>query len=148
MQIPQDVIINSITDSFETQRIYIFKNREYSNESPAHYHIAIKTKNDDYIVLLLISSQIEKRQNYYKQSNKKLLKSLIFVDNTQISLLKKQSLIDCNQVLYCTKDEIKNIAIDFRVEINFTIDKNLKPILIEAILLSPKIKEVIKQSLR
>lgn len=56
----------------------------------------------------MITSQIEKRKNYYK-NNLKALESLIEVSPEEISILSKPSLIDCNQPEFILKSKLDSI---------------------------------------
>jgi len=75
----------------------LFKNRDYDKSAPKHYHISIKVKNDNYVLLTLITSQVGKKKRFYKLSNPKLLESLVIISSDDIDVLSKESCIDCNQ---------------------------------------------------
>lgn len=144
MDIPLEIVIENIDDSFDTSRVYLFKNKDYAKEAPKHYHISIKIKDDNYILLTLITSQVEKKKRFYELSNPILLNGLVFLNDT-INILDKKSCIDCNQPLFLTKEEL-SAKVDGNIEfIEVKIDNSLKENVIQAIKNSAMVREEIKE---
>ena len=110
LELPSAILTKFMGDSFENEKVYLFRNKNYDKNAPAHFHIALKTNQDEYLVLSMITSQVEKRIRYYTLTNKSLVKSVIIIDSNDIDILEKESCIDCNEPIYSTKvrDEIKN----------------------------------------
>ena len=120
--------------------------KNYDKNAPAHFHIALKTTQDEYLVLSMITSQVEKKIKYYSLTNKSLVDSVLIINSDDIDILEKESCIDCNEPIYSTKEEIESIALDLEY-IEAKIDKNLKNKIIKAIKSSAKVRDEIKNSL-
>ena len=146
MELPSTILTKFMGDSFENEKVYLFKNKNYDKIAPAHFHIALKTNQDEYLVLSMITSQVEKRIKYYTLTNKSLVKSVVIINSNDIDILEKESCIDCNEPIYGTKEEIESIALDLEY-IEAKIDKHLKNKIIKAIKLSAKVRDEIKNSL-
>ncbi|ECQ5495503.1 hypothetical protein FZJ97_09250 [Campylobacter coli] len=147
MKMPQELLIEAINDTFVNNKIYLFKNKKYEPNSPSHFHIALKTQDDNYIILLIITSKVEKKKEYYAKLGETIFKGLIEVSSKDISILTKESCIDCNVPLYYSKEEIKALAEDFTIITNFSIKQDLKRVLINAIKESPLVKPIIANAL-
>jgi len=145
--VPLKIVINNIEDSFEVSKLYLFKNKDYDKNAPKHYHISIKVKNDNYVLLTLITSQVDKKKKFYELSNHILLESLILISNNDIDVLSKESCIDCNQPIFLTTEELL-AKIDGDIEfIDVKIDTNLKRKIVQAIKKSLMVREEIKEQI-
>lgn len=92
MKLPDKLVINFIKDFC----ICHFKDIDHASEAPPHYYVNVPINDDSSLLLCIITSQTEKRVNYYSRSNKKALKALVYVSNKTLSFLSKKSVIDCN----------------------------------------------------
>lgn len=133
-------------DSFENKKVYLFKNKNYDKNTPSHFHIALQTNKKEYLVLTMITSQVEKKLKYYNLTNKSLVNSVIMLDSNDLDILNKESCIDCNDPMYLTKEEIESLAVDLEYK-DANINKNLRAKIINAIKSSAKVREEIKNSL-
>jgi len=117
-------------------KLFYFKNREYSIDAPPHYHICIPLNHGKFVMLVLLTSQDEKRKILYK-TNPKALQSLVEINQDDFHFLtKKTTLIDCNRPIYKTKEEIASLVNgEFKV-----IDEIITEVLLT------KIKNAIKKS--
>lgn len=132
---------------YPTQRsVFYFENIEHDEDNrKPHYHIAIKTNNNEYIIVLMFTSQIEKREAH-RASNLDAYSSLVYADETDFDFLVKKSVIDCNSPIYKTREELKAIIENFRV-IETDIPDDFTNKLIEAIKTSPIVRRNIKKAL-
>lgn len=151
MDIPVDIQVQSIQDSLTSQKLYLFKNTSYSDDAPAHYHLAIKTNDDKYLLLTMITSQVEKKKRYYADSPT-LLSSLVEINATEINKMSNRlnlnSCIDCNRPILKTNEELlANITIDSFEYIDATIQSDLIDKIIIAIKSSPQVRPNIKNIL-
>jgi len=147
LDVPLKIVINNIEDSFEVSKLYLFKNKDYDKNAPKHYHISIKVKNDNYVLLTLITSQVDKKKKFYELSNHTLLESLILISNNDIDVLSKESCIDCNQPIFLTTEELL-AKIDGDIEfIDVKIDTNLKRKIVQAIKKSLMVRDEIKEQI-
>lgn len=93
--------------------VYYYKDSTHSAGSPPHYNILIPIQDDSSLLICLITSQLNKKIDYYRnmhntsQTRQRLLKSLVFVGKKELPFLDKDSIIDCNQAVYLTRDEFK-----------------------------------------
>lgn len=147
MDLPLSLKSDGIDDSFKNSRIYLFKNKNHDVSAAAHYHIALQTKDSQYMVLNMITSKVEKRIAYYTMTNKSLVNSVVLVSNENIDILSTNSCIDCNQPMYLTKEEINALVEDDITYIDTNIDINLKQTIVDAILSSSMVSDDIKDSL-
>ncbi len=147
MDLPLNLVINNIEDTFKSNKVYLFKNKNYDSHSPSHYHIALSTKNSKNIVLSMITSQVDKKIKYYNLVNKDLLKSVISISNHDIDILDKNSCIDCNKPMYLTNEELYALVDDEITFIDIKIDSNLKYKIIKAIKDSDMVRDEIKDNL-
>lgn len=144
MQFPKSIAIYAIHPSDKT--IYSFKNSKYDSSAPAHYHIAISVSDNTFVLLAMITSQGEKRKDYYKH-NKKALQSVVDIDSSDISILTKKSVIDCNQPLYYTREEL-DVLVDGDIEnLDAIISQEIIIKIKEGIQNSPLVKPVIKKAI-
>ena len=142
MQFPKSIAIYAIHPS--TKTLYSFKNSKYDPSAPAHYHVAISVSDNTFVLLAMITSQGEKRKDYYKH-NEKALQSVIDIDSTDISILTKKSVIDCNQPLYYTREEL-DLLVDGDIEnLEATISEEIITKIKIAIQNSPLVKPVVKK---
>ena len=94
----------------------------------------------------MITSQVEKKLKYYTLTNQALVESVVLIDNTDIDILDKESCIDCNDPMYCTKEEIEALAIDLEY-IDAKVDISLRKKIVTAIKSSARVRDEIKNSL-
>lgn len=151
MDIPTSIQVQSIQDSLTSQKLYLFKNTSYADDAPAHYHLAIKTNDDKYLLLTMITSQVEKKKQYYSDTPD-LLSSLVEINATDInqisSRLNLNSCIDCNRPILKTNEELlANIVTDSFQYIDAVIDSTLIDEIIIAIKSSPQVRPNIKNIL-
>lgn len=116
--------------------VYVFKNSEHSDNAPEHYHISIPISDTNSLLLVLTTSQVSKKKQHYRL-REQLLRGLIEFDIGDLNFITKKCLIDCNNPLFKTKEELKNIILN--EEIKF-IDEVISPELVQ------KIKDKIKNS--
>lgn len=144
MHFPKSIAIYAIHPTDKT--VYSFKNSQYDPAAPTHFHIAISVSDDTFVLLAMITSQGEKRKEYYRH-NPKALQSVVDVDSSDISILTKASVIDCNQPLYYTREELDSL-IDGNIEnLSTTISQEIIEKIKEAIKNSPLVKPIIKKSI-
>lgn len=151
MDIPKNIQVKAIQDSLTSQKLYLFKNKTYSNTAPAHYHLAIKTNNDNYILLTMLTSQVEKKKIFYEDSPS-LLSSLIQISASNITKISPRlhldSCIDCNRPILKTNEELlANIAENSFEYIDACIENSLIVEIIDAIKSSPQVRPNIKNTI-
>lgn len=147
MDLPLNLVIQSIEDTLKSNKIYLFKNKNYDTNSPSHYHIALSTKDKKYIVLSMITSQVDKKKKYYNMLDKGLSKNVISISSDEINMLDKNSCIDCNQPMYLTNEELFALVKDEIKFIDIQIDNVLKNKIINAIKESDMVRDEIKGNL-
>lgn len=97
-------------DECPENKLFYFKNREYSTDAPPHYHICIPINHDKFVMLVLFTSQDEKRKMLYS-TNPKALQALVEIDKDDFHFLTKENtLIDCNRPIYRTKEELASLV--------------------------------------
>ncbi len=131
--------------------VIYFKDKKYSLDAPPHNYVLVPTDKSHCLVVCIITSQIDKRKRYYKNSNVSALESLIEVDSKDFPFLSKPSLIDCNLV-----EMISKTGFESRVEKSFKFEmrergrsfpEKLQAAILQAIKKSPLVGPYIKNSI-
>lgn len=146
MDLPASLEVRGIIPAKD--KIYFFKNNEYSPESPGHYHIAIPTKDSEvYVLLVLITSQFEKKEKHYSLiPHSGLQKALIKLKKGFFPFLTKEiSAIDCNEPIFCTREELASKIKDKVEIIKASIPDDLLSEIIAGIKGSPNVMPIIKE---
>ena len=126
--------------------VFYFENREHDEHArKPHYYIALPTNNNGYIVLVMFTSQVEKRERH-RATNPEALSSLVYADEKEFEFLTTKSVIDCNDPIYKTREEIMAI-VDYLRPIEADIPQEFKDKIIEAIKTSPVVRRNIKNAL-
>ncbi len=151
MDIPKNIQVNVIQDSLTSQKLYLFKNKTYVDTAPSHYHLAIKTNNDNYILLTMLTSQVDKKKIFYEDLPSSL-SSLVQISASDINKISTRlhldSCIDCNKPILKTNEELlATISEDSFEYIDASIDNNLILEIIDAIKSSPQVRPNIKNIL-
>lgn len=139
-----DLAVSAIKPSLST--VYYFKNREHTNIDNPHYHIAIPTKNGGFVLLVMFTSQIEGKQEHYGLVNPRALNSLVFANSSQCNFLTKDSVIDCNQPIYKSREELGAIIFDIeyrQATLSDDFIKEIKRTINESPIVRPHIKNAI-----
>lgn len=94
-------------------KILYFKNKNHrkknNQDPPPHFHIVIPTNDGQYILLVFFSKQVTKTKSRY-EGNKKATDCLEYVSIEKFEFLtENQSVINCNDPIYCTKEELASI---------------------------------------
>lgn len=130
--------------------ICYFKHKDHAQEVPPHYWITIPSKNNSWVLLCIITSQIEKRERHYQKVNSNALPSLVKVTPTDLPFLVKESVIDCNKVLLVEKRSFYKVIdpkYKFRI-ITWDVPKDLQKRITVAVKSSPLVLPYIKNSLK
>ena len=154
MDINLDVILGTINEWF----ICLFKNSKHAKDSPPHFHIIIPIKEgnnkigkaEKSFIICYITSQIEKRENYYKNIFKNDgIKALIKINQKDFNFLTKDSVVECNKAdLYSITELIDIIENpkDFIIKPEI-INEDFKNQIINAIKISPDVRKDVKKIL-
>jgi hypothetical protein len=132
-QIP--IQLHSISDF----SIAYFQDKTIQYPSP-HWYVIIPTKERDKFLVIMITSKIKERIDYYKNTKKqKARECLVKINNDEFTFLNRNSAINCNEPEYLTTDEIVH-RVDGKE--GFKIEKEkvppyLKKDIVSAILRSP-----------
>lgn len=116
MKLPKKLQVKCIIPS--SIKVYHFEDKleNSSIKSNPHYHICLPVDNDQFILLVMMTSSVDKIKNQYKTLGKELLDSLIELDKTSgIQVVTKDTIIDCNKPKYKTCEELAETLIGDRV---------------------------------
>jgi len=131
-----------------------FQDNTLQNPGP-HWHILIRIKNTDDFLVTIITSQLEKRLNYYKNTKqRKAVRCLVKVGNNEFSFLHKEknSAVNCNETKLLSIIELVHLIDEDQ---GFNVEKEkvptyLKKEIVSAINQSPlhskKIKNLAKET--
>lgn len=96
-------------------KVFYFRSKSHSKEAPPHYHIALPINSNEYILLVMFTSQVDKIKKSLS-SNEKALECLFELSPDDWSFLTKPTIINCNLPTYLTKEELC-AQIDGKVDI-------------------------------
>ena len=102
MDLPPAVILNTI-DNF---CILFFKDTRQDPKAPPHFYVIFPVNLALRFSVSIITSQIRKREEYYRKTNTKALRSLVKMNNDIFDFLAKESIIDCNHMELLSKEEL------------------------------------------
>ena len=125
-----------------------FKDIQHDVEAPPHFYITIPCKDDAYLVLCIITSQVERKKDYYR-NNLRALNSLIEIDKNDFSFLSGKSIVDCNTAEYMPRNVlIRKIDSNYGFKIKArNIVKGLKDKLLKGIFESPLVSTYTKNNI-
>ncbi|MDD5687050.1 MAG: hypothetical protein PHE88_04375 [Elusimicrobia bacterium] len=132
--------------------ICYFADSTHQPNSPPHYNIFIPITDNTCLLVCFITSKVEKRKKYYDKSSsigQKAINSLVYIGKKDFNCLKQDSIIDCNQVVRLTREELKNRIRDkseFKI-IRDAISKKIQKEIIGAVRNSPVVDSYIKSIL-
>lgn len=144
LDLGNELAVNAIQPSLTT--VYYFKNREHAHIENPHYHVAIPTTNGGFVLLVMFTSQVESKKEHYSLVRPQALSSLVYADSKQCNFLNKESVIDCNQPIYKSREELSAIIFDLEYR-----EAALSDVFIEeiknAIRISPIVRPHIKNAI-
>jgi hypothetical protein len=145
MDLGKTLELNGIRPVLTT--VYYFENLEHGKKDNPHYHISIPTFDGGFLLLVMFTSKIENKKEHYGLVNQNALSSLVFANKNDFIFLSKDSVIDCNQPIYKTKEELGAIIKNLEYkEANLTQEfiEEIK----EAVQSSPIVRRNIKKALK
>lgn len=129
---------------FQAFQFVISRTKNTNPDSPPHYHITVPINDDSSLLLTVITSQTEARQNFCRRTRKEALSSLVTVSKKDLKFLKKTSIVECNQPQLVRKIDFNKI-VDPDNDFARDIPEELKVGIIKAIKDSPIVKPFIKK---
>ena len=150
ISIPPKIIVESISDFC----IFFFKDRNHQPDAPPHFHVVFPINPESGLVVTIITSQVDSRQQYYRRTSKDALDSLVCIDNDIFPFLNRNSIADCNSTELLTKfelvtriDQSAPYEIKLRALPSF-IKKDICAAIRKSPLVSPRLKRMIKDVLK
>lgn len=117
--------------------------------SEPHFYIFIRIPEEDNFLTIIITSQIEKRTDYYRKTHKPIAaECMVRVDRNILPCLSLPSVIECNQAQYLTREKIVHLideSAGFNHLRDISIPVYLRHNIISAILKSPILSNEIKK---
>ncbi len=131
-------------------KICYFKDIDHDASSPPHYYLCVPVKGCEFVLLCMITSQVQKIKFYRREKN--LLNYVVELQKNALSFLDKdESVIDCNKAeLIEIEDFVNKIALystdplKIKYEI---ISEDIKKRVINAIMGSPEVEKITKKSI-
>jgi hypothetical protein len=127
-----------------------FKNTKHAPDALPHYHMTVPISDDSSLLLCVITSQVENKLWYYRKTSEKALSCLVRVDKSNLSFLKRESIIECNQPLLIRKNEFDKIVdSNYKLKVVLRdIPSDIKEKIVKAIKDSPIVKPFIKKLIK
>lgn len=149
---PPRLITSTYAQQASGFNIYYFKNINHAPDAPAHYHVVISLKNGLSVVLCIITSQMQRLEEYYSKTDPDAIKSLVSLDPTIFSCISKPCVINCNEAELLTTTDMA-LLIDPVIgiqtkEYDKNFDTELKVKILQAIQDSPLLNEDIPSALK
>jgi hypothetical protein len=91
-----------------TGYVLYFKNPTHllrDPKAPPHYHIIIPINSDDFLLLTMLTSKVQKVKDRYFD-NKNGFECLVEIKKEQIDITYKDSIVDCNECLHFSKESL------------------------------------------
>jgi len=138
------------------EKVFLFKDKNHEPDAPKHFYICLPTIDDNYVCLVMSSSQCGKIKSKYREIDElsfsekphKCSDSLIELDeNSGVSFITRESVVNCNTPKYGTLEEIKR---DIDKEITFidtSIPDHIYERMIEGVRKSPIVKKFIRRNI-
>lgn len=157
MKVPPNVVINTLCGNTPRFNLIHFKDKTFKKTDPAHFYVTISLGDEKYLLITIITSQMENLYRYYiKNDDEDALNCLLPVSNIDFSVLTKKCVINCNNTQLLSKSELLNI-IDkeyegvcnkeciscFHFDYDFPIDLKVK--ILDGIEASPIVKDNTKE---
>lgn len=146
MELPLAIAIKAIRPTLDS--LFLFRNKDYDKNAPAHYHIALPTVNNDYILLTMLTSKGAKRKLFYKD-NQKALGCIIGLNAGDLGgiVKDKDTVIDCNKPIYRKQTELA-VIIEGSIDIvTAVIPESLLTDIARAVMRSPIAPPYIKNAI-
>ncbi len=147
VELPSDILVNSL--SSEKFSIIWFEDRTIEPPHNKHYHVSVSINSDQFLILCMITSKVQKREAHYERRGKSICKTcLVPIDQNSFSFLTKESVIECNQPILLTRaDLLARLAPKSKLKIiarDGSFKDTLKKEIVAAIQKSPLVKPLIK----
>lgn len=145
VNIPPEIQIRTIASPC----VCHFKDKKHRPEGPPHFYVIIPVNAATDLILTMITSQVQRKRNYYSRTNAKALTGLVAVDSLELPFLNRESLIDCNSIELVPKVELLKMvdpAHGFELRTP-TVPEELKNRIVVAMKNSPIVKPAIKKLL-
>ncbi|MCK5655334.1 MAG: hypothetical protein KAI03_03465 [Candidatus Aureabacteria bacterium] len=144
-----DIPIEFHVKYLKTFYVCRFKDINHSSEAPRHYYITVPCKDSKCLILCLITSQTERKEDFYARNNRKALDSLVYLNKEDFPFLTKgKSIIDCNSAKYYTSKKAIIRIIDPKYGFDIlceNIPKKVKKDIFQALKKSPLLSLHVKR---
>ncbi len=89
-----------------SKKVFLFKDKDFNADSSKHFYLAIPIRKNEYMLLVMFSSQIPKITRRYELLEKGK-DSLVFFEKNDLDFLTRdKSVIDCNSPIYYTCEKL------------------------------------------
>lgn len=158
MRLPPDFVIDTLCSDSPEFKIIHFKDKNFKKTDPAHFYVVISLGDEKYMLVSIITSQMENLSRYYlKIDEEEALNSLVLISDEDFSALNKRCVINCNNTQLMSKNELLDIIDqDYEgihnsnpiscVHWDYDFTTELKIKILDAIENSPIVKESAKES--
>jgi hypothetical protein len=135
-----------IAESCKNFCVCYFKDKKFPVDAPPHFYVIVPISDESALLFIVITSQVQKREKYYNNSNPLNKCSLVKVNKSKLSCLSKECIIDCNQPELIGKNEL-----DGRIDPKFGFEIRSRIIphdIIDAIKKAIKSSTIVKQFIK
>lgn len=147
MEVPLKIRVQVILGELKEWSVVWFQDNNLKYPGP-HWYIIIPTPDPSYFLLNMITSKIEERIQYYKNTGKpKAAKCLVRISNNEFEFLPLNSVINCNECERLSAEEIihrMDEAMGFKSYPN-KIPAYLRKEIVSAIVGSPLIRPFVQK---
>lgn len=159
MHIDLNVITKTLCSETAGFNLIHFKDVQHLKEVGAHYWVTISLGDDKYMLISMVTSQMQKLERVYKFNNQeKAINCLVPVSRNEFPAIGKGCVVNCNETLLLTKEElILKIDTNYSSRItsncldcihyDYEFEDDFKRKIIKAIENSPLVKGEVKKAL-
>jgi hypothetical protein len=153
MNVPIEALTRSLCNGKAEFNLIHFKDLKLPPNAPAHFHVTISLGDDQYLLLCIITSQMQKLERIYRFRNQQgAIDSMVPLSSDDFPTLSIGCVVNCNDTELLTRDELArridpSISLDF-ISFNQSFSDVLKNSIINAIDNSPIVKPNIQKILR
>jgi hypothetical protein len=129
--------------------VCFFECNTHGANSPPHFYICIPIEGK--VLLCMVTSQVEAREAFYEKNHTHA--GVVITNETELTFLSRASLIDCNQPLYGTPEELNSYVRRWRrIVVPGIIPEDVKRSILLALsssnMVSARIKRITSPMLR
>ncbi len=95
--------------------IYYFSSEQLNGNTEPHYFITLKNTEDELIFFSCCTTQMDRRLRFIQKTGSPM-STLVGIEPSNENGLRRESYVDCNNVIQHTHDDISKLFVDGEIE--------------------------------